>query len=98
DFHVTGVQTCALPISVASQQEPAKPEPERERPSPDEVKAMLADFRLKMAEKDTFRDIRAKIRPSPQARVDETGISAEARALMAKTGRATRRAACSARG
>lgn len=77
-------QIAARPV--ATRQEPSEPEPEEKRPSPEEVKAMLADFRMKMAEKDTFRDIRAKIRPSPQARVDETGISAEARALMARQG------------
>ena len=69
---------------VSTRPEPSEPEPAKERPSPEQMKAMLADFHQKMAGKDTFRDIRAKRRPSPQARVDATGISAEARALLAR--------------
>lgn len=55
-----------------------------DRPSQEQMKSMMDDFRQRMAAKDGIRDIRPKRRPSPQARVDETGISAEARALLAR--------------
>lgn len=74
-------QTATRPAPIFPPEE--APKPPQERPSPEQMKAMLADFRQKMADKD-IRDIRPKRRPSPQARVDETGISAEARALLAR--------------
>jgi hypothetical protein len=51
---------------------------------------MMAEVHQKMAGKE-IRDIRPKRRPSPQARVDETGISAEARALMERRAQAEKR-------
>ena len=66
--------------------EEVQPEPKSaDRPTQEQMKALMADFHQKMAGKE-IRDIRPKRRPSPQARVDETGISAEARALMARQG------------
>lgn len=59
----------------------AQPTP-AERPSKEEMAAVLADFRQKMQAKDRLHQVALKRRPSPQAKVDETGISAESRALM----------------
>lgn len=55
-----------------------------ERPSQEQMKSLMDDFRQCMSAKDGVRDTRSKRRPSPQARIDDTGISAEARALLAR--------------
>lgn len=75
--------TTALRPSVADMPEQPEAKPV-DRPTRDQMKVLMAEFHQRMTGKDTFRDIRAKRRPSPQARVDETGISAEARALLAR--------------
>lgn len=64
--------------------EPAAPPPKasEHRPTADQVAAMMADFQAKMADKDPFAKMRLKSRPTPSAKVDETGISPEARALL----------------
>ncbi|QBX38656.1 hypothetical protein E4M02_11075 [Brevundimonas sp. S30B] len=68
---------------VASQ--PAVPKPEEPRPSAEEVQVMMANFHRAMADKDPFAKLKAKARqPTPSAKVDDTGVSAEMRALWAR--------------
>ena len=61
------------------------PEPPKpiDRPPPEEVAAVMADFHKVMADKDPLAKMKSKFqRPSPCARVDETGVSPEMRALL----------------
>lgn len=61
------------------------PEPvkEVERPPQEEVAALMAEFHAAMAGKDVFENMRSKYaRPTPCARVDNTGVSAEMRAHL----------------
>lgn len=61
---------------------PPEPEDRSNRPSAEEVTAMLADFHKVMADKDPIAKMQLKRKPPPCAKVDETGVSAEMRALM----------------
>jgi hypothetical protein len=70
---------------IAAAPQPKEPTPPEERPSKEEVAAMMADFHKTMQDKDPFAKLRAKAyRPTPSARVDETGISQEMRAKLAE--------------
>ncbi|MGV3580012.1 hypothetical protein [Brevundimonas sp.] len=69
---------------VRSQQDAPAPKSEEPRPSADDMKAMMDDFRARMAAKAPPAPVRRAQRPTPSAVVDETGISAEARALLAR--------------
>lgn len=62
---------------------PPPPVDKSDRPTAEEVQAEMAAFHAKMADKDPFAKLRAKAkRPTPSARVDNTGISAEMRTLL----------------
>lgn len=70
--------------------QPTLPTPNEERPSAEEIKALMADFHAVMKEKDPLAKIAEKRRPPPCARVDETGVSAEMRALLERQREAMR--------
>lgn len=60
--------------------------PVENRPSPEEVAAIMEDFHRVMKDKDPIAKIRAKgSRPTPCARVDKTGVSEEMRQLLARS-------------
>lgn len=61
---------------------PVEPEDRSDRPTSEEVSAIMADFHRVMADKDPIAKLQAKRRPPPQARVDNTGVSAEMRVLL----------------
>lgn len=52
------------------------------RPTPEEVDAVMAGFRERMTAMDPFARIHLKAQKTPQAKVDETGVSAEMRAML----------------
>lgn len=60
------------------------PEPKRsdDRPSAEEVRAKVAETLAALTEKDTFARFRANKPNPPCARVDDTGVSPEMRALL----------------
>lgn len=61
------------------------PEPKRSeegRPSREEVRAQVAATLAALQEKDTFARFRKQTVRTPRAQVDETGVSAEMRALL----------------
>lgn len=62
--------------------EPVQPEDRGDRPDADQIAAVMADFHKVMADKDPIAK-RPKQRPSPQGRVDDRGVTAEMRALLA---------------
>lgn len=63
----------------------ALPSPE-DRPSAEEVAGVMARFRETMQSKDRLHQVATKRRPPPQAKVDERGVSAEARAMLQRQG------------
>lgn len=61
------------------------PIPNEDRPSAEEVAEVMAKFKAVMADKDPLAKIKAKAsRPTPSARVDETGVSDEMRQLLSR--------------
>lgn len=68
------------------------PMPERERMDPETVAELMKDFHAKMKAKEPPQ-AQKRVRPSPQAEVDETGMSAEMRALLNRPDPAQRAAA-----
>lgn len=81
--HMRAVNATKEPVEIAAPQ--AEPAGE-DRPSKEEMAAMIADFRQQMQAKDRLREVAAKRRPSPQAKVDDTGVSPEARAMLQRQG------------
>lgn len=68
---------------------PPKPEPVQiedrsARPSSEDIAAEMAKFHAVMADKDPIAKMQLKRRPPPQGRVDERGVTAEMRALLAE--------------
>lgn len=64
---------------------PPEPEDRSDRPTKEQIAAMMAEFHATMAEKDPHAKYKAKAaRPTPSARVDNTGISQEMRAKLAE--------------
>lgn len=61
---------------------PEEPEDRSDRPSPEEVARVMAEFHATMLAKDPAAN-RPKQRPSPQGRVDDRGVTDEMRALLA---------------
>lgn len=77
-------QRATAPVQIAAQQ-PSEPTPQAERPSKEQMDALMAEFHAVMKDKDLFAKIRAKAaRPTPSARVDNTGVSEEMRQLLAR--------------
>lgn len=77
----------ALYRAEAATRERRPPEPVKaiDRPSPEEVAAVMTEFHRVMQAKDPLAKIRTKgQRPTPCAMVDETGVSEEARAMLAE--------------
>ena len=72
--------TYVAPVHVAPE-----PRDESNRPTSEEVAAIMADFHKVMADKDPIAKIQAKRRPPPCARVDKTGVSEEMRQLLARS-------------
>lgn len=65
--------------------EPVQIEDRSNRPSSEEIAAVMADFHATMRDKDPLAKYKAKgSRPTPSARVDNTGISQEMRAKLAE--------------
>jgi hypothetical protein len=64
--------------------EPVQIEDRSHRPTAEEIAAEMAKFHAIMADKDPLAKIHAKRRPSPQGRVDQGGVTAEMRALLAE--------------
>lgn len=61
------------------------PIPDSERPSAEDVAEVMAKFKAVMADKDPLAKIKAKAqRPTPSARVDETGVSDQMRQLLSR--------------
>lgn len=79
--HANGFRQAAYRAS-AAQQQPEAPMTPAERIEPEKFKALMSDFTKQMEGKDILARTRSRMRPPPHARVDETGISAEARALL----------------
>lgn len=66
---------------------PVEPKPELVRVPPEKLAEIMSDFTKKMEGKDVLERTRKRaVRPSPCAKVDETGMSAEARALLERQG------------
>lgn len=63
---------------------PPEPETREDRPTREEVEALLAPVIAKLSDMDPIAKMQAKRRPSPQGRVDERGVTAEMRALLAQ--------------
>lgn len=62
---------------------PPEPEDRSDRPTPEEIKSVMDDLKQKLADKDPWKQMKAKAnRATPSAAVDETGVSAEMRALL----------------
>ena len=61
---------------------PVEQEDRSDRPSSEEIAAVMAEFHAKMADKDPIAKLQAKRRPPPCAAVDNTGVSAEMRELL----------------
>lgn len=60
--------------------------PAENRPTKEQVESVMADFHKVMKDKDPLAKLKAKAsRPTPCARVDKTGVSAEMRALLARS-------------
>lgn len=77
-------------IAVAATIEPIRDPEEpktskQERQSAEEVAAIMKDFHARMKSMEPPRVQTKYTRPTPQAQVDETGMSAEMRALMERT-------------
>lgn len=82
DPHATALRMAAHRAKKAASWEAPKAIPEAERMPAEKVRALLDDTLGKLAGMDMLARTRTRrVRP-PQAKVDETGISAEARALM----------------
>lgn len=64
---------------------PPEPEDRSNRPCAEEIRAVMDDLKQKIADKDPWAKYKNKPpRPTPSARVDETGISQEMRAKLAE--------------
>lgn len=61
--------------------QPKSPTPATDRPSPEAVAALMAEFHKVMQDKDPIAKMQLKRKPPPCAKVDETGVSAEMREL-----------------
>lgn len=69
---------------VAAPNVPEEPEDRSDRPSADDIKAVMEPFLATMAEKDPWAQMQAKRKPPPQGQVDDRGVTAEMRALLAQ--------------
>lgn len=63
---------------------PEEPKDRSDRPTREDIEAVMAPFLEKMADMDPIAKMQAKRRPSPQGRVDHGGVTAEMRALLAE--------------
>lgn len=82
--HARGFRQAAARVR-AAMEKPEPPAPIEDRPSPEEVAEVMARFKAAMADKDPLAKIKAKgSRPTPSARVDETGVSEEMRQLLSR--------------
>jgi len=68
---------------VAAPHIPAEPVDRSDRPTAEDIQAVMTPFLAKMAEKDPWAQMQAKRKPSPQGQVDDRGVTAEMRALLA---------------
>lgn len=74
--------TCVAPAPLP----PPEPEDRSGRPTAEDVAAVMADLKKKLAEKDPWAKYKAMKPPAtPCARVDETGVSEEMRQLLARS-------------
>lgn len=72
-------------VEASRQLEAPKARDDASRPTPEELKAVMATFKAKMAALEPPQT-KVKRRASPQARVDGAGMSPEARALLERQG------------
>lgn len=80
--HANALRTAAARAERAVEWQEPKAIPVKDRPSAEDINALMADFHATMQAKDPLLKIAEKRRPPPCARVDETGVSAEMRALL----------------
>lgn len=88
--HANALRMAAARAARAAEWEEPKPIPVKDRPTPEQMKALLDDFHATMRDKDPLLKMREKRKPPPSARVDETGVSAEMRALLERQREAVR--------
>lgn len=69
----------------AALEKPEPPMPEAERMAPEVFNAIMSDFVKTMEGKDVIQRTKNRMmRPTPSARVDETGVSEEMRQLLSR--------------
>lgn len=83
--HAEALRQAAYRARLAAEAQADKPE--TDRLPPEQVQALMADFAKRMEGKDVLEQTMArKVRPAPCARVDQSGMSEEARALLVRQG------------
>lgn len=85
--HTLGFRQAAYRAKKALEPSSGASVPESSRIPPEQFAALMADFVAKMAARDPMVTHRMVLPPTPQAMVDEAGISAEARAMLHRQGR-----------
>jgi hypothetical protein len=85
--HAEVLRQAAYRAKQAADYQPEQRLSDADRLPAEKVQALMADFAKRMEGKDVLERTRnRKVRPAPCARVDETGMSAEARALLERQG------------